>query len=41
MKKISNRKNKYLMQFKQSFDGKINTQFESENKKRLKFWRKK
>ena len=41
MKKFSNRKDKYLKQYKQPFDGKINTQFESENKKCLKFWRKK
>jgi len=41
MKKYSNRKDKYHQQYEQSFDGKINPHFEGENKKYLKFWRKK
>jgi len=35
------RKDKYHNQYKLSFDGKINPHFERENKKCLKFWRKK
>jgi hypothetical protein len=38
--KNSNRKDKYYTQYTHSFDGKIKAQFESENKKCLKFWRK-
>ena len=41
MDEFSNRKDTNREQYKQSFDGKINTHFERENKKYLKFWRKK
>jgi hypothetical protein len=35
------RKDKYHKQYKQPFDGKMNTHIESEIKKCLKLWRKK
>jgi hypothetical protein len=41
MKEFSNRKDKNHKQYNQSFEGQINTHFESENKKCLKYWRKK
>jgi hypothetical protein len=41
MKKFSNRSPKNFKQYQQTPDGKIKTQFESENKKCDKFWRKK